>query len=193
MVAGGHSGNQMQSMQSHVNHTAALQGSQGMGANMQPASAAAATAAGSGQFEGAAYANNGTAQQQQQHHHHHQHQHPHHQQQQQQPPQHHHQQQQQHQQQYGGSYGQQAPPSQQPPSQHRAMMGNGGSASSNINSYQHSPIPGNPTPPLTPASSVPPYLSPNADVKSSPLNDIKPIRSLTQRKCAFLFSLYMQT
>ena len=32
-------------------------------------------------------------------------------------------------------------------------------------SYQHSPIPGNPTPPLTPASSMPPYISPNPDVK----------------------------
>ena len=32
--------------------------------------------------------------------------------------------------------------------------------------YQHSPVPGNPTPPLTPAaSSMPPYISPNPDVK----------------------------
>jgi hypothetical protein len=36
-----------------------------------------------------------------------------------------------------------------------------------INNYQHSPIPGNPTPPLTPASNMPPYLSPNADIKPS--------------------------
>lgn len=34
--------------------------------------------------------------------------------------------------------------------------------------YQHSPVPGNPTPPLTPASSIPPYISPNPDVKPPP-------------------------
>lgn len=34
----------------------------------------------------------------------------------------------------------------------------------NLN-YQHSPVPGNPTPPLTPASSMTPYISPNPDVK----------------------------
>lgn len=32
-------------------------------------------------------------------------------------------------------------------------------------SYQHSPLPGNPTPPLTPAGLMPPYGSPPADVK----------------------------
>jgi hypothetical protein len=32
-------------------------------------------------------------------------------------------------------------------------------------SYQHSPVPGNPTPPLTPASSMTPYISPNPDIK----------------------------
>lgn len=37
--------------------------------------------------------------------------------------------------------------------------------------YQHSPVPGNPTPPLTPACSVP-YVSPNPDVKPK-LNDSK--------------------
>lgn len=31
--------------------------------------------------------------------------------------------------------------------------------------YQHSPVPGNPTPPLTPASSMTPYISPNPDIK----------------------------
>lgn len=31
--------------------------------------------------------------------------------------------------------------------------------------YQHSPVPGNPTPPLTPASSLTPYISPNPDIK----------------------------
>lgn len=40
-------------------------------------------------------------------------------------------------------------------------------------SYQHSPIPGNPTPPLTPATSMPPYISPNADIKPS-FNELKP-------------------
>ncbi|XP_039301596.1 zinc finger MIZ domain-containing protein 1-like, partial [Nilaparvata lugens] len=40
-------------------------------------------------------------------------------------------------------------------------------------SYQHSPVPGNPTPPLTPASSMPPYISPNADIKPT-FNDLKP-------------------
>lgn len=39
--------------------------------------------------------------------------------------------------------------------------------------YQHSPIPGNPTPPLTPASSMPPYISPNPDVKPN-FADMKP-------------------
>lgn len=39
-------------------------------------------------------------------------------------------------------------------------------------SYQHSPIPGNPTPPLTPASSMP-YISPNPDVKPN-FGDLKP-------------------
>ncbi len=42
-------------------------------------------------------------------------------------------------------------------------------------SYQHSPIPvGNPTPPLTPASNMPPYaMSPNADIKPN-INEMKP-------------------
>lgn len=39
-------------------------------------------------------------------------------------------------------------------------------------SYQHSPIPGNPTPPLTPATSMAPYISPNSDIKPN-FNDIK--------------------
>lgn len=41
--------------------------------------------------------------------------------------------------------------------------------------YQHSPIPvGNPTPPLTPASNIPPYvMSPNADIKPN-VNEMKP-------------------
>ncbi|XP_035210734.1 zinc finger MIZ domain-containing protein 2-like isoform X2 [Stegodyphus dumicola] len=39
--------------------------------------------------------------------------------------------------------------------------------------YQSLPIPGNPTPPLTPASVVPPYLSPNADIKPN-FSETKP-------------------
>lgn len=49
--------------------------------------------------------------------------------------------------------------------------------------HQHSPIPGNPTPPLTPASNIPPYLSPNAgDSKSSSSSfDIKPRQSMLRK------------
>lgn len=43
----------------------------------------------------------------------------------------------------------------------------------NSMNYQHSPIPGNPTPPLTPATSMPPYISPNPDVKPN-FNELKP-------------------
>ncbi|CAL1271440.1 unnamed protein product [Larinioides sclopetarius] len=39
--------------------------------------------------------------------------------------------------------------------------------------YQPLPIPGNPTPPLTPASVVPPYLSPTADIKPN-FSETKP-------------------
>lgn len=49
-------------------------------------------------------------------------------------------------------------------------------------SYQHSPIPGNPTPPLTPAGLMPPYVSPNADVKPN-FVDIKP--QLMQMQSAY--------
>lgn len=42
----------------------------------------------------------------------------------------------------------------------------------NLN-YQPSPIPGNPTPPLTPASGIPPYMSPNPDLKPT-FPDMKP-------------------
>lgn len=48
-------------------------------------------------------------------------------------------------------------------------------------SYQHSPVPGNPTPPLTPASSMPPYISPNADVKPH-FNEIKQSMSMSSSK-----------
>lgn len=40
--------------------------------------------------------------------------------------------------------------------------------------YPHSPVPGNPTPPMTPGSSIPPYLSPSQDVKPPFPPDIKP-------------------
>nr|XP_014350891.1 PREDICTED: zinc finger MIZ domain-containing protein 2 [Latimeria chalumnae] len=39
--------------------------------------------------------------------------------------------------------------------------------------YPSSPLPGNPTPPMTPGSSIPPYMSPGQDVKSPFLPDIK--------------------
>lgn len=48
-------------------------------------------------------------------------------------------------------------------------------------SYQHSPVPGNPTPPLTPASSIPPYISPNGDVKPH-FNELKPPMGMAQSK-----------
>ena len=54
--------------------------------------------------------------------------------------------------------------------------------------YQHSPIPvGNPTPPLTPASNMPPYvMSPNADIKPN-TNDIKPnILAQSEYICRFI-------
>ncbi|KAL7981458.1 hypothetical protein Chor_002354 [Crotalus horridus] len=40
--------------------------------------------------------------------------------------------------------------------------------------YPSSPLPGNPTPPMTPGSNIPPYMSPGQDVKSPFLPDIKP-------------------
>uniref|UniRef100_A0A8C8BXI0 SP-RING-type domain-containing protein n=1 Tax=Oncorhynchus tshawytscha TaxID=74940 RepID=A0A8C8BXI0_ONCTS len=40
--------------------------------------------------------------------------------------------------------------------------------------YPSSPLLGNPTPPITPGSAVPPYMSPGHDVKPSFLPDIKP-------------------
>lgn len=39
--------------------------------------------------------------------------------------------------------------------------------------YPSSPLPGNPTPPMTPGSSMP-YMSPGQDVKSPFLHDVKP-------------------
>lgn len=43
-----------------------------------------------------------------------------------------------------------------------------------VGNYPHSPVPGNPTPPMTPGSSMPPYLSPGQDVKPLFPPDIKP-------------------
>lgn len=45
--------------------------------------------------------------------------------------------------------------------------------------YPSSPLPGNPTPPMTPGSSMP-YMSPNQDVKSPFLHDVKPNISALQ-------------
>lgn len=55
----------------------------------------------------------------------------------------------------------------------------------NMTSYQHSPIPGNPTPPLTPASSMPPYISPNADVKPN-FNELKPPLPIQSKRQAMI-------
>lgn len=41
--------------------------------------------------------------------------------------------------------------------------------------YQHSPVPGNPTPPLTPASLIP-YVSPNPDMKPQLMHQSKCIQ-----------------
>ena len=62
---------------------------------------------------------------------------------------------------------------QYPGSQFPQDVGSVGMRGGNMGSYQHSPIPGNPTPPLTPASSMPPYISPNPDIKPA-FSDLKP-------------------
>eukprot|EP00079_Xenopus_tropicalis_P027410 XP_012821670.1 PREDICTED: zinc finger MIZ domain-containing protein 1 isoform X3 [Xenopus tropicalis] len=51
---------------------------------------------------------------------------------------------------------------------------NGPSRPGPVGNYPHSPVPGNPTPPITPGSSIPPYLSPSQDVKPPFPPDIKP-------------------
>uniref|UniRef100_A0A7N8X2C8 Zinc finger MIZ-type containing 1 n=1 Tax=Mastacembelus armatus TaxID=205130 RepID=A0A7N8X2C8_9TELE len=43
-----------------------------------------------------------------------------------------------------------------------------------MGNYPHSPVPGNPTPPMTPGNNIPQYLSPNQDVKPPFPPDIKP-------------------
>uniref|UniRef100_A0A672QU72 Zinc finger MIZ domain-containing protein 1-like n=1 Tax=Sinocyclocheilus grahami TaxID=75366 RepID=A0A672QU72_SINGR len=50
----------------------------------------------------------------------------------------------------------------------------GGYVYNQVVNYPHSPVPGNPTPPMTPGSSIPPYLSPNQDVKPPFPPDMKP-------------------
>lgn len=57
-----------------------------------------------------------------------------------------------------GNYGPQGPPGGNFPQQDVRL------------GYQHSPVPGNPTPPLTPAASMTPYISPNPDVKPQPIH-----------------------
>ncbi|XP_053721586.1 zinc finger MIZ domain-containing protein 1-like isoform X2 [Synchiropus splendidus] len=43
-----------------------------------------------------------------------------------------------------------------------------------VGNYPHSPVPGNPTPPMTPGNNIPPYLSPSQDMKPPFPPDIKP-------------------
>lgn len=62
--------------------------------------------------------------------------------------------------------------------------------------YPSSPLPGNPTPPMTPGSSMPPYMSPGQDVKSPFLPDVKPNINTMQPPTgtrAQAFSLYFLT
>ena len=54
--------------------------------------------------------------------------------------------------------------------------------------YQHSPVPGNPTPPLTPASSMTPYISPNPDIKPNIIHSKYLLES--QLYLLFTFSLF---
>lgn len=63
----------------------------------------------------------------------------------------------------------------------------------NVN-YQHSPIPGNPTPPLTPATSMPPYISPNPDIKPN-FNEIKSPVSIQNSEYIFrvIFTFFILT
>ncbi|CAH2321722.1 zinc finger MIZ domain-containing 1 isoform X1 [Pelobates cultripes] len=51
---------------------------------------------------------------------------------------------------------------------------NGPSRPGPVGNYPHSPVPGNPTPPMTPGSNIPTYLSPSQDVKPPFPPDIKP-------------------
>ncbi|XP_051896890.1 zinc finger MIZ domain-containing protein 1-like isoform X6 [Pristis pectinata] len=82
-----------------------------------------------------------------------------------------------------GSMGQYYKPSEKYNGQSNSFMGGNYTSytQANINGpsrsmpgYPSSPISGNPTPPMTPGSNIPPYISPNQDVKSPFLPDIKP-------------------
>uniref|UniRef100_A0A672PC54 Zinc finger MIZ-type containing 1 n=1 Tax=Sinocyclocheilus grahami TaxID=75366 RepID=A0A672PC54_SINGR len=68
-----------------------------------------------------------------------------------------------------------------------------------MGSYPHSPLPGDPTPPVTPGSNMPPYLSPNQDMKPPFPPDIKPninalppapakMYTFSENKTSFTFS-----
>ncbi|KAJ3610738.1 hypothetical protein NHX12_022829 [Muraenolepis orangiensis] len=83
----------------------------------------------------------------------------------------------------------QNPPGQNPPGQYYKEQFNGqspnfqgggflysqGNGPLRPGNYPHSPVPGNPTPPMTPGSTIPPYLSPNPDVKPQFPPDMKPL------------------
>ncbi|XP_069773765.1 zinc finger MIZ domain-containing protein 1-like isoform X3 [Narcine bancroftii] len=82
-----------------------------------------------------------------------------------------------------GTMGQYYKPSEKYNGQSNSFMGGAYSnyTQANINGpsrsmpgYPSSPISGNPTPPMTPGSNIPPYMSQNQDVKSPFLPDIKP-------------------
>lgn len=51
--------------------------------------------------------------------------------------------------------------------------------------FQHSPIPGNPTPPLTPAANIPPFASPNSDLKPS-VGQPSTYYYLPEKECGFV-------
>lgn len=52
--------------------------------------------------------------------------------------------------------------------------------------FQHSPIPGNPTPPLTPAANIPPFASPNSDLKPSVGQPSTYYFYLPEKECGFV-------
>lgn len=86
---------------------------------------------------------------------------------------------------YGQMTSKQLPPNQTMQNHRQNSNGNSGNNCPNgtMNTYhQHSPIPGNPTPPLTPASNISPYLSPENKVKPE-LSDSKLRASLPRKSC----------
>ena len=72
----------------------------------------------------------------------------------------------------GGGSGNYGPQQQQQQQQQGGGSGNFPAQDVRLG-YQHSPVPGNPTPPLTPAASMTPYISPNPDVKPQPIHSGK--------------------